>query len=194
VTLQVQPVNDAPISLEKLFSVFQGSTLTTVTGVLTSDIDKDNDPLIAILVSPPTRGLISFRRDGTFVYEPEIGFIGVDRFTYVASDGVTSGQPTTVEVKVEVGSVILPAITPFSDSSSSASSLSGDWAAMRQAQAASRVTLVRGTRTILDQLATQLPRTQHRRLLTLVALEPHPWSDRCNLLVPEQPNSRSATG
>ncbi|MFN9246017.1 MAG: Ig-like domain-containing protein [Planctomycetota bacterium] len=126
VTLQVQPVNDAPISLEKLFSVFQGSTLTTVTGVLTSDIDKDNDPLIAILVSPPTRGLISFRRDGTFVYEPEIGFIGVDRFTYVASDGVTSGQPTTVEVKVEVGSVILPAITPFSDSSSSASSLSGD--------------------------------------------------------------------
>jgi len=126
VTLPVQPVNDAPISLEKLFSVFQGSTLTTVTGVLTSDIDKDNDPLIAILVSPPTRGLISFRRDGTFVYEPEIGFIGVDRFTYVASDGVTSGQPTTVEVKVEVGSVILPAITPFSDSSSSASSLSGD--------------------------------------------------------------------
>ncbi|MFM7738282.1 MAG: tandem-95 repeat protein, partial [Planctomycetota bacterium] len=104
VTLQVQPVNDAPISLENAFTVLQGSTLETATGVLSNDMDIESEPLIAILVAPPTRGVITFRIDGSFLYKPEVGFIGTDRFTYIASDGVMSGTPTTVWVQVDVGS------------------------------------------------------------------------------------------
>jgi hypothetical protein len=112
VTLVVQPVNDAPISLENTFAVLQGSTLEATTGVLINDMDIEDDPLVAILVAPPTRGVITFRVDGSFVYVPEVGFIGTDSFTYIASDGVTGGNPTTVEVQVDVGSVLPPAPPP----------------------------------------------------------------------------------
>jgi hypothetical protein len=112
VTLVVQPVNDAPISLENTFAVLQGSTLEATTGVLINDMDIEDDPLVAILVAPPTRGVITFRVDGSFVYVPEVGFIGTDSFTYIASDGVTGGNPTTVEVQVDVGSVLPPTPPP----------------------------------------------------------------------------------
>ena len=112
VTLVVQPVNDSPISLENTFAMLQGSTLEATTGVLINDMDIEDDPLVAILVTPPIRGVITFRVDGSFVYMPEVGFIGTDSFTYIASDGVTGGNPTTVEVQVDVGSVLPPAPPP----------------------------------------------------------------------------------
>ncbi|MFO0454650.1 MAG: cadherin-like domain-containing protein, partial [Planctomycetota bacterium] len=130
VTLQVQPVNDAPISLENVFTVLQGSTLETATGVLNNDMDIESEPLIAILVAPPTRGVITFRVDGSFLYKPEIGFIGTDNFTYIASDGVMAGTPTTVWVQVDVGSGLPstppPPPAPFGDSGNSGGNSSGD--------------------------------------------------------------------
>ncbi|MFM7118050.1 MAG: cadherin domain-containing protein, partial [Planctomycetota bacterium] len=129
VTLQVQPVNDAPISLENAFTVLQGSTLETATGVLSNDMDIESEPLIAILVAPPTRGVITFRIDGSFLYKPEVGFIGTDSFTYIASDGVMSGTPTNVWVQVDVGSGLPPTPPPpppsFGGSGNSGGSSSG---------------------------------------------------------------------
>jgi hypothetical protein len=79
---------------------------------LFNDHDVENDPLVAILVAPPTRGVITFRTDGSFIYEPERGFIGTDTFVYMASDGATMGTPTTVIVNVDVNSAPPPPPPP----------------------------------------------------------------------------------
>jgi hypothetical protein len=124
VNLTIQPVNDAPTSLSNVFTVLQGSTLESVTGVLFNDSDIDNDPLVAILTSPPTRGTLSFQTDGSFVYLPDRGFIGTDSFTYIASDGFTTGNPTTVQVVVDVAAAPPPPNGNGSSSSSSSTSSS----------------------------------------------------------------------
>ena len=112
VTLQIQAVNDSPVSISNIFTVLQGATLETVTGVLFNDSDVENDPLVAILVAPPTRGVIKFHTDGSFIYEPQRGFIGEDSFVYVASDGLTSGTPTMVIVNVDVNAAPPPLSPP----------------------------------------------------------------------------------
>ncbi len=80
--------------------------------MLLDDYDIENEPLVAILVDPPTRGLLTFRADGSFVYEPELGFIGTDSFRYMASDGTDTGSPTTVTVHVEVNVSTTPPAIP----------------------------------------------------------------------------------
>lgn len=39
-------------------------------GVLSNDSDPDNDPLTAVLVSPPSHGTVTLNADGTFTYYP----------------------------------------------------------------------------------------------------------------------------
>lgn len=103
VTIDVQPVNDSPLSLPDLFSMLQGSSLTASTSVLGNDLDVENNPLVAILLTGPAYGSLSFRPDGTFDYSPTQGFIGTDSFVYVASDGSAASQPTLVQIAVDVG-------------------------------------------------------------------------------------------
>lgn len=52
-------------------------------------VDPDADPLSYSLVplSGPTKGLLEFNADGTFVYSPSSGFVGYDNFFFVTSDG-----------------------------------------------------------------------------------------------------------
>ena len=92
--------------------------------MLFNDSDIENDPLVAILTSPPTRGTLSFQTDGSFVYLPDRGFIGTDSFTYIASDGFTTGNPTTVQVVVDVAAVPPPPNGNGSSGSSSSTSSS----------------------------------------------------------------------
>jgi len=103
VTINIAPVNDAPMSFADLFAVFQGTTLTETLGVLANDFDTDNDPLIAVLLTPPASGTLTFNANGTFVYTPNLGFIGVDHFVYLASDGQSSGTPVQVTINVNIG-------------------------------------------------------------------------------------------
>ena len=48
----------------------------------------------------PSNGTLTFNSDGTFSYEPATDFVGVDTFTYVATDGTLFSAPATVTITV----------------------------------------------------------------------------------------------
>ncbi|MHC4399502.1 MAG: Ig-like domain-containing protein, partial [Planctomycetota bacterium] len=72
-------------------------------GVLGNDNDPDGHTLTALLAAGPDHGTLAFWPDGSFVYEPEPGFTGVDTFTYLAHDGsVASNGAATVTITVDL--------------------------------------------------------------------------------------------
>ena len=56
-------------------------------GVLANDIDADGDHLEARLVKGTAHGHLDLNHDGSFTYEPNHGYTGLDSFTYQAHDG-----------------------------------------------------------------------------------------------------------
>lgn len=81
-------------------------------GVLGNDVDVDNDPLTAGLVGGPANGTLIFNADGSFTYTPDPGFIGVDTFTYSASDGPSASNVATVTITVRSLIEPNPAVDP----------------------------------------------------------------------------------
>jgi hypothetical protein len=69
-------------------------------GVLANDTDAQGTGLTATLVSGTQNGLLIFNPDGSFTYTPNAGFEGIDTFTYLASDAITTSMPTTVILTV----------------------------------------------------------------------------------------------
>jgi VCBS repeat-containing protein len=106
VTINVQGQNDDPIGVGDQYSVanINPNTVFIVPGqnnlpkVLANDRDPDNDTLTATVGSLPTHGGLTLNPDGGFTYTPETGFLGLDSFTYRASDGNggLSGEVTVV--------------------------------------------------------------------------------------------------
>jgi len=55
--------------------------------VLHNDFDENGDTFVAALVNGPAHAAsFKFNADGTFVYTPELNYVGPDFFTYVATD------------------------------------------------------------------------------------------------------------
>jgi VCBS repeat-containing protein len=70
-------------------------------GVLVNDGDAESSELTAHLAASPAHGSVDLSADGSYIYEPDAGFGGVDSFAYTASDGQTSSPPATVTVAVD---------------------------------------------------------------------------------------------
>jgi outer membrane protein OmpA-like peptidoglycan-associated protein len=71
--------------------------------VLANDTDPDGDSLEVSATTPPANGSVA-NNGKTVTYIPKPGFFGVDRFTYVASDGRGgSSNAATVTVTVRQG-------------------------------------------------------------------------------------------
>lgn len=84
VQISVTPVNDAPMVQDQPLTLVRLNTAKVLTLVAT---DVDNDPLSFAIVTPPLHGTLS----GTgpdLTYTPHANFIGVDQFTFMASDGI----------------------------------------------------------------------------------------------------------
>ena len=77
-------------------------------GVLENDVDADNDSLVALLVTPPSHGILVFMSDGSFTYTPAQDFFGEDSFYYSVSDGKLESKP--VGVGITVNSIIDPPV------------------------------------------------------------------------------------
>ncbi|MGA2059489.1 MAG: IPT/TIG domain-containing protein [Thermoguttaceae bacterium] len=91
----------APVAATDNYSVTQGTTLSAYgTGVLANDTDPQSDPLTAELLANPSHGTFSFYSDGSFVYTPNSGYVGVDAFVYQANNGYLTSDPTIVSVTV----------------------------------------------------------------------------------------------
>ena len=69
-------------------------------GVLGNDGDADGDDLTAVLETDVSSGTLLLSANGSFLYTPNLGFVGTDSFTYRADDGLASSAPITVTLEV----------------------------------------------------------------------------------------------
>ena len=100
-SIDVNPINDPPEAAPDRFSGTQDSSLLVpAPGVLANDSDVESDPLTARLSTPPRQGQVTLGLDGSFVYLPEPGFAGEERFYYRASDGRAESPDTEVRILV----------------------------------------------------------------------------------------------
>ena len=83
-------------------------------GVLDNDSDADGDALTVMLEELPERGSIDLSDDGSFLYTPEPGFTGTDRFTYAVSDG-SALSIATVIITTQLPPAVTFAIHPSDD-------------------------------------------------------------------------------
>ena len=101
VTLNILPVNDAPVAVAESYSTPEDQPLTVAApGVLTNDTDVEGTPLTATLVASPLNGSVSLQPDGSFVYTPRANYFGPDSFSYRASDGLLNSATTLVSLTV----------------------------------------------------------------------------------------------
>ena len=95
VTITVKEVNTAPVAVADAYLVALDVPLVVApaSGVLVNDSDVENDPLEAQLVDNVEHGTLTLNSDGSFLYTPNLGFEGVDTFTYQAFDGLAASVP-----------------------------------------------------------------------------------------------------
>lgn len=99
-------VNDPPVALDDAASLLEdsgtvsGNVLDGSSGGL--DSDEELDPFTAVLELGPSNGTLvgGLAPDGSFTYQPNPSFSGVDSFTYVATDGIESSNVATVTIAV----------------------------------------------------------------------------------------------
>jgi len=70
-------------------------------GVLKNDFDIDSKQLSAVLTDAPANGFIDLQADGSFIYIPRKGFVGIDRFKYAIFDEKDLSSSTTVSIHVK---------------------------------------------------------------------------------------------
>jgi len=93
--------NHAPVAQDDAYSVNENTRLTVAApGVLGNDTDEDGDTLTAALVYGTGNGTLNLHADGSFNYTPNHNFIGIDSFTYQASDGTTLPSIASVTLTV----------------------------------------------------------------------------------------------
>jgi hypothetical protein len=101
VTIAVTRVNHRPTAAVDRYTTPQDAALKVPAGgVLANDADRDGDRLTAMLVAGPAHGTLILRANGSFIYVPDPGFTGTDRFTYRASDGSLSSKAVRVTIRV----------------------------------------------------------------------------------------------
>jgi len=101
ITLDINPVNDAPVALPQALETEQETPLS----LLLTGFDVDGDNITYQLVAGPLHGVIS----GTIpnlVYTPDNDYIGQDLFSFTISDG----QLTSLEVQITIS--VLPVNYP----------------------------------------------------------------------------------
>lgn len=80
------------------------STITTREGVASyvflHAVDPETDPLTYAVVSPPSHGSVDSCSPGYCLYTPTPGFVGVDSFTWTASDASSTSNVATATVTV----------------------------------------------------------------------------------------------
>ncbi len=103
VTLSLQ-ANSAPIASNDFYQASTDGTLEidAFIGVLSNDTDAETAPsaLTATLATGAQNGTVTLNSNGSFVYRPNSGYQGLDRFTYRASDGLATSGLATVSLSV----------------------------------------------------------------------------------------------
>lgn len=101
VSITVSAVNDLPVATADAYTGTENITINVAApGVLANDSDAEST-LLAVLVTPPTKGTLTLNADGSFTYVPTSGTSGTDTFVYKASDGSAFSANTTVTLTID---------------------------------------------------------------------------------------------
>jgi hypothetical protein len=120
-TINVLPVNDAPVVRNYVGSIVSSQTLTvSAPGVLQGASDVEGQTIQAVLIQGPQHGTLTLSANGRFVYRPNEGYFGFDSFRFAGTDGVATGATATATIEVTA-----PPTSTSSSGSSSSSSSSG---------------------------------------------------------------------
>ena len=99
VSIFVDPLNDPPVAEDDVSNTLVNTQV--MVAVLNNDFDVDGDALSILLVGTANNGSVVDNGDGTVSYNPNIGFLGIDSFTYTITDG--NGTTASATVVVFVG-------------------------------------------------------------------------------------------
>jgi hypothetical protein len=100
VDVSVAAVNDAPVADDATIEADAGEVFA---GTATAS-DVEGDDLTFSMGTGPAHGTVTVHGDGSYTYEADAGFFGLDSFEVVVSDG-TATDTATVTVAVEPGEV-----------------------------------------------------------------------------------------
>ena len=97
-------VHRAPTSQDAWVTTPANTALTYDLSSLASDLDGDT---LTWMVGAATSGAVRLQyvTGGSVIYTPDIGFVGIDRFTYTVTDG--HGATATGTITVAVGAALL---------------------------------------------------------------------------------------
>jgi VCBS repeat-containing protein len=101
VTIIINPVNDAPVANNDVYTIDMDTSHTF--RVLANDIDTDYGDVISVTsfsTPTPSNGSLLTNNGDSITYTPAAGFVGQEEFTYTTQD--TSGESTTATVTVKI--------------------------------------------------------------------------------------------
>jgi hypothetical protein len=101
--IAVTGVDEAPTAVDDAYTVVEDTTLTiaAAAGVLANDTDPESGALSATLLAGPTSGTVTLAANGSFVYTPNVNFVGTDAFRYRVTDGAGNTGTATVVIDVQ---------------------------------------------------------------------------------------------
>jgi hypothetical protein len=94
---------NTPIARGNFYALPQNgsSNQTNASGVLSDDTDLNGQTMTANLVTNVSHGTLSLNPDGSFIYTPNLNYLGADSFTYTASDASGASPPATVTLNIQ---------------------------------------------------------------------------------------------
>ena len=93
-----EPANTVPVAVDDTASTFKDVGVTI--DVLQNDTDADGDSMTVTNLTGQLNGSVVLKSDYTVEYTPDLGFTGVDSFTYRVNDGTDDSNIATVTVTV----------------------------------------------------------------------------------------------
>ena len=101
-SVNVTPVNDAPVATNDTYGVDEAGTYTSGidSGLLLNDVDVDGDDLQIVVIDEPMYGVLTVNTDQSISYVHDGSETASDMFTYVASDGELSSDIAEVQISI----------------------------------------------------------------------------------------------
>ncbi|OQX57998.1 MAG: hypothetical protein B5M52_06200, partial [Helicobacteraceae bacterium 4484_230] len=116
--------NTPPIATDNNYSTIVDMTKSG--NVITDgipDSDPDGDTFSISANTEPSNGMLTLENNGSFIYQPDLGFIGIDLFSYWITD-MREAQSNEATVRITINSSSSSSVTSSSSSSESSSSSS----------------------------------------------------------------------
>lgn len=100
--IYVQPTDYPPVAYRQSLTAISGIALTgTVSGS-----DPEGKTVTYAVAQQPSHGTVSLNATtGAFTYQANLGYGGTDTFTFTATDGTLTSDPTHVDIAVAVSQV-----------------------------------------------------------------------------------------